>query len=215
MKDYMYQNSNCLEIGIHMGCCKFPYAQGLEHHWKEHKDPLFFFVFQVHRGVKGFVFDDAGSPISDAVISVKGRDHDITTTKDGDFWRILTPGKYEVSASAPGRQKVTLDVQVHPNEPAAQVKFTLPRQHLVFGMPAAVMVGICALVVVVFLLFVIGLWRLVRYKKQLTVRRNGYLMDYEQERSINSFNSKALLNNEYSDDTDDDEEDIILENVRR
>ena len=47
MKDYMYQNSNCFEIGIHMGCCKFPYAQELEHHWKEHKDPLFFFVFQV------------------------------------------------------------------------------------------------------------------------------------------------------------------------
>ena len=47
MKDYVYQNTNCLEIGIHMGCCKFPYAQDLEHHWKEHKDPLFFFVFQV------------------------------------------------------------------------------------------------------------------------------------------------------------------------
>ena len=47
------------------------------------------------------------------------------------------------------------------------------------------------------------------------MRRNGYLMDFEHERSINSFNSKALLNNEYSDDTDDDEEDIVLENVRR
>lgn len=161
------------------------------------------------------MYDDTGSPISNAVISVKDRDHDLTTAKDGDFWRILTPGKYQVTATAPGRQQVTQDVQVHPNEPATQVKFTLPRQTLVFGLPAAVMVGICALVTVVFVLFVVGLWRLARYRKQLTVRRNGYLMDYEQERSINSFNSKALLNNEYSDDTDDDEEDIILENVRR
>ena len=174
-----------------------------------------FLSCQVHRGVKGFVYDDTGSPIPNAVISVKERDHDVTTAKDGDFWRILTPGAYQITASAPGREKVTLDAQVHPNEPATQVKFTLRKKNLVFGLPAVVMVGISALVTVVLVLVVVGLWRLARYRKQLQVRRNGYIMDYEQERSINSFNSKALLNNEYSDDTDDDEEDIILENVRR
>ena len=185
-----------------MCCCCFSFNTSL-------------FSLQVHRGVKGFVYDDTGSPIQNAVISVKDRDHDVTTAKDGDFWRILTPGTYQVTASAPGREKVTQDVQVHPNEPATQVKFTLSNQNLVFGLPTAVMVGISALVTVVLILIVVGLWRLVRYRKHLQVRRNGYVMDYEQERSLNSFNSKALLNNEYSDDTDDDEEDIILENVRR
>lgn len=175
----------------------------------------FFLSHQVHRGVKGFVYDDTGAPIPNAVISVKGRDHDVTTAIDGDFWRILTPGTYQITASAPGRVKLTQDVQVHPNEPATQVKFTLAKQNLVFGLPAAVMVGISAMVTIVLVLVVVGLWRLARYRRQLLVRRNGYVMDYEQERSLNSFNSKALLNNEYSDDTDDDEEDIILENVRR
>lgn len=47
MKDYMYDNTNCLEIGVHMGCCKFPYAQDLERLWSEHKKALFFFMFQV------------------------------------------------------------------------------------------------------------------------------------------------------------------------
>lgn len=47
MKDYIYENSNCFEIGIHMGCCKYPFAQELDHQWKEHKNPLFFFMFQV------------------------------------------------------------------------------------------------------------------------------------------------------------------------
>ena len=84
-----------------------------------------------------------------------------------------------------------------------------------FGLPAAVMVGLSFMITVVLVLVVVGLWRLVRYRKQLHVKRNGYVMDYDQERSLNSFNSKALLSNEYSDDTDDDEEDIILENIKR
>ena len=170
---------------------------------------------QVHRGVKGFVYDQTGSPISNAVISVKGRDHDVKTAKDGDFWRLLTPGSYEVTASAPGRDEMTLRVQVHPNEPATEVKFSLRQRSLLFGLPATVLVGIFALVMLVLLLIIVGLSRLVRYKKRLRMRRNGYIMNYEDESSINSFNSRALLGNEYSDDTDDDEEDVILESVKR
>lgn len=110
---------------------------------------------------------------------------------------------------------MTLNVQVHPNEPATQVQFTLRQHSSVLGLPSAVMVGIVVLVAMVFILFVVGLWRLARYRRQLTVRRSGYIMDYDHERSLHSFNSKALLSNEYSDDTDDDEEDRIYECVKR
>ena len=146
------------------------------------------------------MYDESGSPIPNAVISVKGRYHNVRTASSGDFWRPLTPGKYDVTASAPGRKDVTVNVQVHPNEPATQVQFTLRQHDLVLGLPSAVMVGIVVLVAMVFILFVVGLWRLARYRRQLTVRRNGYIMEYDHERSLNSFNSKALLSNEYSDD---------------
>ena len=56
MKDYVYQNTNCFEITIHMGCCKFPYAKELEHHWKEHSNPLLFFIFQVNVTLKKLIF---------------------------------------------------------------------------------------------------------------------------------------------------------------
>ena len=161
------------------------------------------------------MYDESGSPIPNAVISVKGRYHNVRTASSGDFWRLLTPGKYDVTASAPGRKDVTVNVQVHPNEPATQVQFTLRQHGLVLGLPSAVMVGIVVLVAMVFILFVVGLWRLARYRRQLTVRRNGYIIDYDHERSLNSFNSKALLSNEYSDDTDDDEEDRTYECVKR
>ena len=154
-------------------------------------------------------------PIPDAVISIKGHDHDVTTARDGDFWRLLIPGSYQVTASASRRKAVTMDVQVQPNEPATQVQFTLRQQSTVLGLPAAVLVGISVMVTIVLVLVAVGLWRLARYRKQLNVRRNGYIMDYDHERSLNSFNSKALLSNDYSDDTDEDEEDIILENWKR
>ena len=47
MQDYNYGQGSCFEIAIEMGCCKYPYSEELEHHWKEHKDALLAFMFKV------------------------------------------------------------------------------------------------------------------------------------------------------------------------
>lgn len=48
MQDYSYDNTNGFEISLYVGCCKFPYARELEHLWKENKDALMQFAFQVN-----------------------------------------------------------------------------------------------------------------------------------------------------------------------
>lgn len=57
---------------------------------------------QTHQGIKGFVVDPNNKPIANAEISVfnisdNGEPvqlkHDVTSTKTGEFWRILLPGK--------------------------------------------------------------------------------------------------------------------------
>jgi len=54
------------------------------------------FLAEAHRGVHGFVFDENGNPIERASVKVKSRDVSFSTTKYGEFWRILLPGIYKL-----------------------------------------------------------------------------------------------------------------------
>lgn len=62
-----------------------------------------FLLPQVHIGVKGFVRDSAtGAGLGNATIAVAGIAHNITAGRFGDYHRLLVPGTYNVTASAPG-----------------------------------------------------------------------------------------------------------------
>lgn len=112
MQDYNYLNSNCFEITVEQGCVKFPYASQLQSIWDSNRAALIAYILQVHKGVKGFVTDGNGSAIPYATIGVNGRNHGVQTTKDGDYWRLLVPGRYTFTASAAGYSTVTSDVTV-------------------------------------------------------------------------------------------------------
>lgn len=108
MQDYNYMHSNCFEITIEQGCTKFPDARELETIWDDNRDALLRFIIEVHKGVRGFVRDDAGIPIPNAEINVVGRDHVVRSTSDGDYWRLLVPGEYSLRVSASGYDDATV-----------------------------------------------------------------------------------------------------------
>lgn len=58
------------------------------------------------------VSSSIGTPIPHARISVDGIKHDIYTAEKGDYWRLLVPGRYNVTVSAVGYEALTQSVDV-------------------------------------------------------------------------------------------------------
>lgn len=87
---------------------------------------------QVHKGVKGFVKDSQGSPIPGAAIQVDNRRKEVFTAKDGDYWRLLLPGGYKVTATAKGYEPLTKEITVKEGD-AAELNFVLKKSKLSNG----------------------------------------------------------------------------------
>ncbi|CAJ0949212.1 unnamed protein product [Ranitomeya imitator] len=127
MQDWNYLNTNCFEVTIELGCVKYPMAPELPTYWESNRRSLLEFMQQVHKGIKGFVLDATdGRGIFNATISVADINHPVTSDKAGDYWRLLVPGSYKVTASARGYVPVTKTLNVT-EDGALVTNFTLIR----------------------------------------------------------------------------------------
>ncbi|XP_077997404.1 carboxypeptidase D-like [Glandiceps talaboti] len=115
MQDYNYVYHGCMEITLEISCCKHPEEDRLEDYWEENKNAMLEYLKQVHRGIKGIVMDENQNPISRARVTVKGRPNFYNTTIDGEYFKILMPGTYDVEAAADGytTEEMSLTVRDH------------------------------------------------------------------------------------------------------
>ncbi|XP_078594244.1 carboxypeptidase D-like [Branchiostoma floridae x Branchiostoma japonicum] len=122
--DYSYLGTNAMEVALELGCDKFPAPDELPRLWDDNREPLLSYLEQVHIGIKGFVRNNKGHVMPGAAISVQGIQHDITTAKDGDYWRLLVPGTYRVTAYWKSYEE-TKTCEVTRDGPATTCDFTL------------------------------------------------------------------------------------------
>ena len=112
MQDWNYLHTNDFEITLELGCTKYPRHERLESFWRDNKESLLQYMESVHMGFKGFVLDGEGRPVANATVHVEGVEHDVVTAEDGDYWRLLAPGRYTVTAAAPGLDPASQQVEV-------------------------------------------------------------------------------------------------------
>ncbi|KAG5333446.1 CBPD Carboxypeptidase, partial [Acromyrmex heyeri] len=132
MQDYNYFHSNDFEITLEIGCTKFPNASDLPNYWLENREPLLRFIEMSRKGVHGIVSSSIGTPIPHAKISVGGIKHDIYTAERGDYWRLLVPGRYNITVNAVGYETLTQNIEVasydkNPEDGEVTLDFTLMR----------------------------------------------------------------------------------------
>jgi len=104
MQDWNYvYNQGSFHITIELSDDKWPSASTLPTFWDDNKEAALAYMELVHQlGVKGTVKNYHGDPLA-ATISVKGNSRTVVTNPaHGDFYRLLMPGQYNITASAPG-----------------------------------------------------------------------------------------------------------------
>ncbi|XP_058454656.1 carboxypeptidase D [Malaya genurostris] len=128
MQDWSYIVGGAYELTLEVGCEKFPRKEDLPQYWLQNREALLKYVEQAQHGISGTVKSTIGHAIPHASVQVNQIQHVTFTTADGDYYKILLPGLYNVTAEAAGYEPQTMQVQIPPEATGpVQVDFLLMR----------------------------------------------------------------------------------------
>ncbi|WP_296381761.1 M14 family zinc carboxypeptidase [Winogradskyella sp.] len=112
-QDYMNHDHQCKEMTIELSNTKKPSANQLDDFWNYNRDALLDYLVQGTYGFRGFIKDaNTGNPIEGATIKAIGHDDlgswTVSDTQ-GDYYRPIYAGTYDLIFEAPCYQPVTLN----------------------------------------------------------------------------------------------------------
>eukprot|EP00899_Mesostigma_viride_P008165 jgi/Mesvir1/1734/Mv21186-RA.1 len=125
MQDWNYLVAGSMDITVEMCDTKWPPAATLSAQWQQHRPSMMALLAHAARsGVRGTVTSAArgGAPLRGATVRVAGIAHDVSAGQVfGDYYRLLAPGTYTLTASAPGHAPASATVVVPPQPPGLSI----------------------------------------------------------------------------------------------
>jgi len=125
MQDFNYVFSNCLELSMELACDWIPTEEMIQSHWVANKEPMLAFLEEADKMIRGIVTDGVGQAVGGARVRVEERGKDLVTSSRGEFWRLLTPGKYTIWAYTEERSSVKVQIEVKEGEAGPRIDLHL------------------------------------------------------------------------------------------
>lgn len=127
MQDWAYVFRGGKELTLEISSIKWPNATNLPGFWTSNQESMLRYLERGQEGVRGIVRDaSTGTPIR-ASVAVSGLAFPSWSDPAvGDFHRVLLPGRYDLTVSAPGyASAVVRDVDVEAGLPATRADLSL------------------------------------------------------------------------------------------
>jgi len=113
LQDWSYVYRSDFDITLELSNQKYPAESTLPSFWVSNRQSMINYMMQIHNGMKGNVTDSVtGASISNATITVDLISKTVSSTSRGEYFRLLVPNKYVVSAAAPGYQTTSQYIEV-------------------------------------------------------------------------------------------------------
>jgi hypothetical protein len=96
MQDFNYWKYGCIELTLEISCCKYPHKNQLSKIWQENRHSLIEYLKKSNTGVKGIINFSNGQLAQNLTVKIDSRRPYFKTNKNGEFYRILLPGTYQL-----------------------------------------------------------------------------------------------------------------------
>lgn len=128
MQDWSYIYGGAHELTLELSCNKFPHESLLEDFWTQNREALLRYMeLPMELGVYGVISSTIGHPIPGAHIYFNNIEHSIKSSSSGDYFKLLLPGKYNVTVEAEGYELQIVELTIPDSKNRVRLDISLIR----------------------------------------------------------------------------------------